>query len=122
MAPSLNPRVVELPLRHAWTIARGTSTSKRNVVVELRSGAHVGLGEAAPNVRYHASAETVLDALRTLTPLLDRDLRYYRDIAEALQEALPGNGAAKAAVDIALHDLAGKAMGVPLYRLLGVDP
>ncbi|HYI02074.1 dipeptide epimerase [Hyalangium sp.] len=122
MPPSLNPRVIELPLRHAWTISRGTSTSKRNVVVELRSEGHVGVGEAAPNVRYHESAETVLEALRTLERGLDRDLRYFRDISEALQEALPGNGAAKAAVDIALHDLAGKTLGVPLYRLLGVDP
>jgi L-Ala-D/L-Glu epimerase len=123
MPPSLNPRVVELPLRHAWTIARGTSTSKRNVIVELPSGEHVGLGEAAPNVRYQESAETVLEALRTLTPVaLGRDPRWFRDISEALQEALPGNGAAKAAVDIALHDLAGKALGVPLYRMFGVDP
>jgi L-alanine-DL-glutamate epimerase-like enolase superfamily enzyme len=122
MPPSLNPRVIELPLRHAWTISRGTSTSKRNVVVELRSEGHVGLGEAAPNVRYHESAETVLEALRTLERVLERDLRYFRDISEALQEALPGNGAAKAAVDIALHDLAGKTLGAPLYRLLGVDP
>jgi L-alanine-DL-glutamate epimerase-like enolase superfamily enzyme len=122
MPPTLNSRVVELPLRHAWTISRGTSTSKRNVIVELRSGEHVGLGEAAPNVRYHESAETVLEALRTLTPLLDRDPRWFRDISEAIQDALPGNGAAKAAVDIALHDLAGKALGVPLYRMIGVDP
>lgn len=122
MPPPLNPRIIELPLRHAWTISRGTSTSKRNVIVELRSGEHAGLGEAAPNVRYQESAETVLEALRTLTPVLDRDLRWFRDLSEALQEAMPGNGAAKAAVDIALHDLAGKTLGVPLYRMLGVDP
>ncbi len=80
MHPSLNSRVLELPLRHAWTIARGTSTSKRNVVVELRSGGHVGLGEAAPNVRYGESAESVLEALRTLVPVLERaDPRYFRE-------------------------------------------
>jgi L-alanine-DL-glutamate epimerase-like enolase superfamily enzyme len=122
MPPVFNSRIVELPLRHAWTISRGTSTSKRNVLVELRSGAYVGFGEAAPNVRYGESAETVLEALSKLKPLLDRDLHHFRDISEALQEALPGNGAAKAAVDIALHDLAGQELGVPLYRLLGVDP
>lgn len=123
MPPALNPRVIELPLRHAWTISRGTSTSKRNVFVELRSGAHAGVGEAAPNVRYHESAETVLEALGKLAPVLERqDLRYFRDLSESLQDALPGNGAAKAAVDIALHDLAGKVLGAPLYRLIGVDP
>ncbi|WP_224362807.1 dipeptide epimerase [Hyalangium versicolor] len=122
MPPSLTSRVVELPLRHAWTIARGTSTSKRNVIVELRSGEHVGLGEAAPNVRYQESAETVLEALRTLESALSGDLRWYRDASEAVQEALPGNGAAKAALDIAVHDLAGKALGAPLHRLFGIDP
>jgi L-alanine-DL-glutamate epimerase-like enolase superfamily enzyme len=122
MPPALNSRILELPLRHAWTISRGTSTSKRNVVVELRSGEHVGLGEAAPNVRYGESAETVLEALRTLTPVLERDPRHFREVSEALQQAMPGNGAAKAALDIALHDLAGKMLGVPLYRLFGVNP
>ncbi|MDY7230113.1 dipeptide epimerase [Hyalangium rubrum] len=122
MSAAFTSRVIELPLRHAWTISRGTSTSKRNVFVELRSGEHVGLGEAAPNVRYGESAETVLEALRTLAPALERDVRYFRDASEAVQEAMPGNGAAKAALDIALHDLAGKTLGVPLYRMLGVDP
>ncbi|MBN1208394.1 MAG: dipeptide epimerase [Myxococcaceae bacterium] len=122
MPPQLNARVIELPLRHAWTISRGTSTSKRNVLVELRSGGHVGFGEAAPNVRYGESAETVLEALSRLEPVLDGDLRCFRELSEALQEALPGNGAAKAALDIALHDLAGKALGAPLYRLLGLNP
>ncbi|MDC0712520.1 dipeptide epimerase [Stigmatella sp. ncwal1] len=119
----LNAHAVELPLRHAWTIARGTSTSKRNVLVELRSGAHTGLGEAAPNVRYGESAETVLEALRVLAPVVaGRDPRHFREVSEALQAAMPGHGAAKAAVDIALHDLAGKMLGVPLYRVWGVDP
>jgi L-alanine-DL-glutamate epimerase-like enolase superfamily enzyme len=122
MPPTLNSRVLELPLRHAWTISRGTSTFKRNVVVELRSGEQVGLGEAAPNVRYGESAETVLEALRTLTPVLEGEPRYFREVSEALQQALPGNGAAKAALDIALHDLAGKTLGVPLYRLFGINP
>ena len=123
MHPSLNSRVLELPLRHAWTISRGTSTSKRNVVVELRSGQHTGLGEAAPNVRYGESAETVLEALRTLAPVLERgDPRHFREVSEALQEAMPGNGAAKAALDIALYDLAGKTLGVPLYRMFGLNP
>lgn len=122
MPTALNARVLELPLRHAWTISRGTSTSKRNVLVELRADGLLGLGEAAPNVRYGESAETVLETLRVLTPVLERDPRHFRDVAEALQAAVPGQGAAKAAVDIALHDLAGKMLGVPLYRLIGVDP
>jgi L-alanine-DL-glutamate epimerase-like enolase superfamily enzyme len=118
----LNVRIVELPLRHAWTISRGTSTSKRNVLDELRDGDLVGRGEAAPNVRYGESAETVTEALGKLAPVLEGDPRHFRVLSERLEEVLPGNHAAKAALDIALHDLAGKRLGTPLYRMLGLDP
>ncbi|QRN95375.1 dipeptide epimerase [Archangium violaceum] len=118
----LTVRTIELPLRHAWTISRGTSTSKRNVLVELREGDLVGRGEAAPNVRYGESAETVTEALQKLAPVLEgADLRHFRVLSERIEEALPGNHAAKAALDIALYDLAGKRLGAPLYRMLGLD-
>jgi L-alanine-DL-glutamate epimerase-like enolase superfamily enzyme len=123
MTSPLTFRTVELPLRHAWTISRGTSTSKRNVLVELRAGGHVGYGESAPNVRYGETADTVNEALEKLAPVLQSgDLRNFRRLSEVLEESLPGNYAAKAALDLALHDLAGKTLGAPLYRLLGVDP
>jgi L-alanine-DL-glutamate epimerase-like enolase superfamily enzyme len=122
MSSPLSIRTVELPLRHAWTIARGTSTSKRNVLVELRAGGKVGHGESAPNVRYGESAETVNEALQKLAPVVEGDLRHFRRLSEVLEEALPGNHAAKAALDLALHDLAGKTLGAPLYRMLGIDP
>ena len=122
MSLPMDVRVLELPLRHAWTISRGTSTSKRNVIVELRHEGVVGRGEAAPNVRYGESAETVTEALRKLAPALEGDPWHFRDLSERVEHALPGNHAAKAALDIALYDLAGKRLGVPLYRMLGVDP
>lgn len=122
MSLPMDVRVLELPLRHAWTISRGTSTSKRNVIVELRHGGFVGRGEAAPNVRYGESAETVTEALQKLAPALEGDPWHFRDLSERIEHALPGNHAAKAALDIALYDLAGKRLGVPLYRMLGVDP
>ncbi|WP_043427633.1 dipeptide epimerase [Cystobacter fuscus] len=118
----MDVRVLELPLRHAWTIARGTSTFKRNVIVELSVDGVVGRGEAAPNVRYGESADTVTEALGRLAPALEGDPWHFRVLSERIDEALPGNHAAKAALDVALHDLAGKRLGVPLYRMLGLDP
>jgi L-alanine-DL-glutamate epimerase-like enolase superfamily enzyme len=122
MPLSLKVRTVELPLRHAWTISRGTSTSKHNVLVELHDGERVGYGEAAPNVRYGESAETVTEALEKLVPVLDGDPRHFRVLSERIEAALPGNSAAKAALDIALYDLAGKRLGAPLHHMLGLDP
>src|SRR6218665_304162 len=122
MSVQMDVRVLELPLRHPWTIARGTSTSKRNVIVELREAGVVARGEAAPNVRYGESAETVTEALGKLAPALEGDPWHFRVLSERVDAALPGNHAAKAALDIALHDLAGKRLGVPLYRMLGLDP
>jgi L-Ala-D/L-Glu epimerase len=43
-------------------------------------------------------------------------------IGTAFDDAIRGNGAAKCALDIALHDLAGKALGLPIHRLLGLSP
>ena len=122
MSLSMDVRVIELPLRHAWTIARGTSTFKRNVIVELRLGDVVGRGEAAPNVRYGESAETVVEALGRLAPALEGDPWHFRMLSERIDAALPGHHAAKAALDIALYDLAGKRLGAPLHRMLGLDP
>ncbi|MET0402300.1 MAG: dipeptide epimerase [Cystobacter sp.] len=118
----LDVRVLELPLRDPWTIARGTSTSKRNVIVELRVDGVVGRGEAAPNVRYGESADTVTEALRRLAPSLDGDPWHFRVLSERVDAALSGHPSAKAAVDLALHDLAARRLGVPFYRMLGLDP
>jgi L-alanine-DL-glutamate epimerase-like enolase superfamily enzyme len=85
MPLSLTVRTVELPLRHAWTLSRGTSTAKRNVLVELHDGERVGRGEAAPNVRYGESAETVTDALEKLVPVLDGDPRHFRVLSEHIE-------------------------------------
>jgi L-Ala-D/L-Glu epimerase len=118
----LDVRVLDLPLRDPWTIARGTSTSKRNVIVELRVDGVVGRGEAAPNVRYGESADTVTEALGRLAPVLEGDPWHFRLLSERVDAALPGHPSAKAAVDLALHDLAARRLGVPLYRMLGLDP
>jgi L-alanine-DL-glutamate epimerase-like enolase superfamily enzyme len=82
----------------------------------------VGQGEAAPNVRYGESAETVTQALQQLAPALEGDPRHFRALSERLDAILPGHHAAKAALDIALYDLAGKRLGAPLHRMLGLDP
>jgi L-alanine-DL-glutamate epimerase-like enolase superfamily enzyme len=118
----LERRRVELHLRHTWTIARGSSHAKTNVLVRVTHGGVEGFGEAAPNLRYHEDADTVTTALGLLERSLGNDPARYADVIDGLEGVLPGNRAAKAAIDIALHDRAGRAAGIPLWKLLGSDP
>jgi L-alanine-DL-glutamate epimerase-like enolase superfamily enzyme len=120
---TLEAHVVEIALARPWTIARGTTTGKRVAVVELRHERRVGLGEASPVSRYGESLDSVLAAVPAIGAALEgRDVRAYRAVAAAIAGAVAGERAAKAAVDAAVHDLAARALGVPLYRLLGVEP
>jgi L-Ala-D/L-Glu epimerase len=116
-APRLRHRTIELRLRHTFRIARGASDSRRNVLVELEDDGHVGLGEAAPIKRYHEDPESAAAALDDIAPRLG-NTRAYAQLANHL--AVPGQKAAEAALDMALHDLAGKRLGAPLYDLLGI--
>ncbi len=118
----LTYRRFDLKLRHTFTIARGSSDIDPIMLVELEHDGVVGLGEAAPSGRYGESIDTVEKFLASI------DLSSFQD-AFALEEVLrfvdahqPGNPAAKASIDLALHDWVGKKLGVPLYRLWGLSP
>jgi L-alanine-DL-glutamate epimerase-like enolase superfamily enzyme len=113
---------MELTLRETWTIARNSSTRKTNVLVRLDAGGIEGLGEAAPNVRYGEDWRSVIGAIDAATPLLDAGVARYGEIIDRVAAAVPAAPAARAAIDMALHDLAGRREGVPVWRLLGADP
>jgi len=118
----LHRKAIELTLRHPWTIARGTSAVRHNVLTRIEHGGFEGYGEAAPNARYAEDAGTVLKALDELAPLLGDDPARHEAIIDRLAAALPDSGAARASIDIALHDWIGRQRGLPLYRLFGADP
>jgi L-alanine-DL-glutamate epimerase-like enolase superfamily enzyme len=118
-AVSIRHRALDLHLRHVFRIARGGSDMRTNLLVELAHDGHVGLGEAGPIKRYGQSVETAGRAVDAMAKTLG-DPRAYGIAAR--RAAVPGEAAAEAAVDMALHDLAGKRLGVPVYELLGLDP
>jgi L-alanine-DL-glutamate epimerase-like enolase superfamily enzyme len=113
-----------LRLRQPFVIAHGASTTRDNVLVRLvGSGVHAGLegvGEAAA-VPYlgesRAGIVAYLEALGRAQPDLDP-----LGLAHTIDALPAGSAAARAAVDIALHDAFGQALGAPLYRLLGLEP
>ncbi len=112
---------VDLSLTHTFTIARGSRDSVPCVIVEFEHEGIIGYGEASPSARYGETPETVSRFLQTVElqrfpdPMqLDKILGYVNGLAE-------GNFAAKAAIDIALHDWVGKKLSVPLWKLWGLN-
>src|SRR5262249_6219014 len=81
-----------------------------------------GMGEAAPSRHYGEQRESVLIALGYLHAALGDDPMLIEDIVARMNHTLSGNMAAKAAVDMAIYDLVGQRLGVPLHQLLGVNP
>ena len=116
--------IVVLRTTHPFIIARGGSSEYRVVRVTVTDddGA-TGWGEAAPSKHYGETADTVVAALPAYAAVLEgADAWSLEALEEGIARALRGNPSARAAVSAALHDLAGKRLGVPLYRMWGLDP
>ena len=115
-ALSVTVTPLELPLVHPFKIARGEETVARTALVRLRDGNAEGIGEATPIDRYGESVESV-EAYFARHALASDDPFRFETL---LHGGVPP--AARAGLDLALHDLAGKTLGKPLYALLGLDP
>ena len=113
---------VTLKYKEPFRIAPGISTEANNVVVKLLTDYGViGWGESSPSKRVTGeTAETVARTLDKIGPKLVRScpLRIEQDV-ELMDTVVKGNPAAKAAVDMALHDVLGKTVRKPLYMLVG---
>jgi L-alanine-DL-glutamate epimerase-like enolase superfamily enzyme len=120
----LEHRVVTVRTKHPFIISRGGSSDWHVVWVRLIDEDGVeGWGEAAPSRFYGETAETAVAALKRFEPIVaGADPWKIESVEAELDASLRGNGAARSAVSAALHDLAGKRLGVPVYRLWGLDP
>jgi L-alanine-DL-glutamate epimerase-like enolase superfamily enzyme len=113
----VSARIVTLELAETFVISRSASDTADVLVVEVRHSGVSGFGEAAPVNRYGESAESAQAYVDEHAELLDDDPFAL----EELMERLPAREfAARAAVDAALHDLQGKLLGQPVWRLLGL--
>jgi L-Ala-D/L-Glu epimerase len=112
-------RIVELELAETFTISRDSRDVAEVVHVELEYEGHRGFGEAAPAERYGESPASAEAFVEQHAALLGDDPFALAEIEERLSQ-LPGEYAAKAALDAALHDLQGKLLGLPVWRLLGL--
>ena len=112
-------RIVRLELAETFVIAREASDFADVVHVAVRHAGATGYGEAAPVERYDESARSAKRFVDERAELLGDDPFALEEIDERLA-GVPGELAAKAALDAALHDLQGKLLGVPTGRLLGL--
>jgi L-alanine-DL-glutamate epimerase-like enolase superfamily enzyme len=122
-AAKVEAKPVRLNLRHTWTTVMSSSEYRENLYVTYTRDGIVGRGEGAPIVRYKENAESARRAVESVSALLSAaDPRHYRKILDEVFRRVDGEWAAKAAIDIALMDWTGQKLGIPLYRLFGLDP
>lgn len=111
-----------LELRHAFGIASNTRTATPAMLVEVERDGLIGYGEAAMPPYLGETQQTAANFLRRVDLARFADPFQLETILPAIDALAPGNAAAKAAVDLALHDWIGKKLGAPWFRLWGLDP
>jgi len=112
-------RIVRLHLAETFVISRESAEFADVVQVSIRHADAVGHGEGAPIERYGESAASAAEFVEEHGHLVGDDAFAVEEIGARLAE-IPGEQAAKSALDAALHDLQGKLLGVPVWRLLGL--
>ena len=111
-----------LELKHAFNIANYSRTTTPAMMVEVERDGVIGYGEAAMPPYLGESQDTAAAFLRQVNLGQFSDPFQLEEILPAIDALAPGNTAAKAAVDIALHDWIGKKLGAPWHRLWGLNP
>jgi L-Ala-D/L-Glu epimerase len=115
----VDARIVRLELAETFVISRESTDFADVVHVSVAHDGVTGYGEAAPVDRYDESAKSARSFVLEHAERVGHDPFALEDVGERLA-AVPGEQAAKAAIDAALHDLQGKMLGIPAGRLLGL--
>lgn len=110
-----------LTLRHAFGVSGVTRTSTQSVQVEIECDGHIGYGEASTPPYLSESTASVMAFLERVDLTQFNSPFEMDDILTYVDGICENNTAAKAAVDIALHDLVGKMMGQPWWRIWGLN-
>ena len=112
----------DLPLRHPFTTSIDTHVVQHTLVVELRDGAHSGFGEATSNEYYGVTIESLCAVLESARGQIESyTLAEPVHFWQAMQSLLAEHPFAQCALDEAAHDLWGKRLGQPVYKLWGLS-
>lgn len=115
-------RPYELQLKHTFTVAGNSRNTTPVVLTEIEYEGLTGYGEASMPPYLGETQESVIGFLNKLDLEQFRDPFMLDDILAYVDGVEKENRAAKACVDIALHDLIGKLLDQPLWRLWGINP
>lgn len=110
-----------LELKHAFTLATSSRTTTPAMMVEVEHEGVIGYGEASMPPYLGETQESAAAFLGQVEGARFPDPFQLEEILPAIDAITPANTAAKAAVDIALHDWVGRKLGVPLHRLWGLN-
>ena len=110
-----------LQLKHVFTVATYSRTTTPDVQVEVEYDGITGYGEASMPPNLGESVESVMRFLQQVNLEQFSDPFQLEEILAYVDGIMPGNTAAKASVDIALHDLVGKLLGAPWHKIWGLD-
>ncbi len=112
----------DLKLKHPFTLANSSRTTTPVMLIKIEFEGFNGYGEASMPPYLGESQKTAARFLTALNLGQFTDPFRMEEILEYVDKAAPGNTAAKASVDIALHDLTGKIIGQPWHKIWGYSP
>lgn len=112
----------ELKLKHVFTVSSFSRSTTPDVQVRIDYDGYTGYGEASMPPYLGQTMESVCSFLKKVDLEQFPDPFCIDDILTYIDSLSDGDSAAKAAVDIALHDLVGKIIGAPWHRMLGLNP
>jgi len=121
----LNYKKFDLPLRHVFTISRGSVKVQETLIVQLEHAGHYGYGEATTNTFYGATIANMSATIESVRSIIeqgspDDPLPLVGMLAASVPQEKYANFALNA-LDLAIHDLWGKLRGAPVYKLWGLS-
>jgi L-alanine-DL-glutamate epimerase-like enolase superfamily enzyme len=114
----VNIKEHEIHMVHTFRTTHGAADSKKVLIVDIDGG----LGEAPPVHYYGEDLNTVRNFVEKASEIIGDDPFQLESISQRLEKLSAFNYSAKAAIDMALHDLAAKRLDIPLHKYLGITP
>ncbi len=120
----LSYKKFDLPLRHVFTISRGSVSVQQTLIVQVQSDGKYGYGESTTNTFYGATIENMSSVIESVRSIIEKStledpLALIADITKKIPREKYANFALNA-MDLAIHDLWGKLRGAPVYKLWGL--